>query len=129
MDSLDPHPARRPPFEWTAALVQTALALGVAGLLAVMASNMLDGLARQGISPTFDFLRQQAGFSISETWVELPERSSYWQVLSAGLANTVWVSVWGIFLATGMGVVVGMSALSPHFLLSRLARGYVELIR
>ena len=35
----------------------------------------------------------------------------------------------GIFLATVLGFIVGLGRLSPNWLVSRLAGGYVELIR
>ena len=46
-----------------------------------------------------------------------------------GLLNTLLVSVVGIFFATVIGFLVALGRLSPNWLLSRIAGGYVELIR
>ena len=46
-----------------------------------------------------------------------------------GLLNTLLVAVVGIFFATILGFIVGIGRLSPNWLLSRIAGGYVELIR
>ena len=46
-----------------------------------------------------------------------------------GLLNTLLVAVIGIFFATIIGFMVALGRLSPNWLLSRIAGGYVELIR
>ena len=46
-----------------------------------------------------------------------------------GLLNTLLVAVIGIFFATIIGFLVALGRLSPNWLLSRIAGGYVELIR
>jgi len=45
------------------------------------------------------------------------------------LTNTILVSVIGIFFATIVGFIVALGRLSPNWLMSRVAGGYVELIR
>ena len=57
------------------------------------------------------------------------ESDTYGRVFLVGLLNTLLVSVIGIFLRTILGFIVGLARLSPNWLLSRLAGGYVELIR
>jgi general L-amino acid transport system permease protein len=50
-------------------------------------------------------------------------------VFVVGLLNTLLVAVIGIFFATIIGFMVALGRLSPNWLLSRIAGGYVELIR
>ncbi len=46
-----------------------------------------------------------------------------------GLLNTILVSVIGIFFATIVGVVVGVSRLSDNYLIAKVAEWYVEIFR
>ncbi len=46
-----------------------------------------------------------------------------------GLLNTILVSVIGIFFATILGFIVALGRLSPNWLMSRIAGGYVEIVR
>ena len=46
-----------------------------------------------------------------------------------GLLNTIMVSVVGIFLATILGLIVGVARLSSNWLVSKVALTYVEIFR
>jgi len=113
------------------ALFEQALVLGfvllvVYGLAAITVAN----LDARGIKTGFDFLWQPASLGISESWISFtPGQDSYGRVLVAGAANTVFVSILVIGLATVLGVVIGLSRLSSNWLLSRSAGLYVEVIR
>ena len=80
---------------------------------------------------TQDFLKQRAGFDISETsfGLEYSANDSYGDAYMIGLANTLRVAVIGIFLATILGVVAGVARLSNNWLVSRVAMVYVETFR
>jgi len=54
---------------------------------------------------------------------------SYIRVFLVGLLNTLLVSVIGICFATFIGFVVALGRLSPTWLVSRVAGGYVEGVR
>lgn len=57
------------------------------------------------------------------------ESSSYLAALFTGLVNTLLVSVIACVLSTILGLFVALARLSPNWLLSRLARWYVEINR
>lgn len=108
-----------------ALVVGSVLAL-IYGIAAVTEAN----LRARGIATGFDFLGQPARFNISETLISFaPGRDSYARALLAGAANTLFVSLLVIALATVAGVAVGLAKLSHHWLLSRTAGVYVEVIR
>jgi len=92
-------------------------------------ANVRANLRTQGIASGFGFLANPAGFSISQTLIPYSESDSYARVFLVGLINTLVVSAIGIVIATIIGFAVGLGRLSPNWLLSRLAGGYVELIR
>jgi general L-amino acid transport system permease protein len=92
-------------------------------------SNAQANLQAQRIATGFGFLQNTAGFGINQTLVPYTESDSYWRVFTVGLMNTLLVSIIGIFFATILGFIVGLGRLSPNWLVSRLAGGYVELVR
>lgn len=106
--------------------------LFVAALLFVASliyQNMRAGLARQGITLSYNFLRGISSFDISESLLEYSRTSSYWQAFQVGLLNTLSVSVVGVIASTIFGVILGVARLSTNFLINRLAAFYLELIR
>ncbi|HEX4856476.1 MAG TPA: ABC transporter permease subunit [Limnobacter sp.] len=76
-----------------------------------------------------DFLNDPAGFGISESLLQVSFMSPYWQVMLAGLANTLKVGLPALFLSTVLGVLLGLGQLASHPLLRRLCRGYVAVFR
>lgn len=109
------------------AQVVVLLAVGVG--IGFLANNLMTAMAERNLSFGYGFLGQRAGFEIGESPVPYSANDTYGQAFLVGLLNTLFVSVVGIVLATVLGVVVGVARLSPNWLLSRVAAGYVELVR
>ena len=65
----------------------------------------------------------------TRTLISFSGSDSYIRVFFVGLLNTLVVAVVGIFFATILGFMVALGRLSPNWLLSRIAGGYVELVR
>ncbi|MGH2437165.1 MAG: ABC transporter permease subunit, partial [bacterium] len=94
---------------------------------------------RQNIRLDWSFWRQEAGFELSalSLTIDLETLSlkqyepsdSAGEAMIAGLFNTIKVAILGIVLATLLGTVVGVARLSRNWFVSRLALGYVELVR
>jgi general L-amino acid transport system permease protein len=114
---------------WGGFAAQLAFVAFVVWLGYEIYSNAQANLQAQRIATGFGFLQNTAGFGISQTLVPYTESDSYLRVFIVGLMNTLLVSVIGIFLATVIGFIVGLGRLSPNWLVSRLAGGYVELVR
>src|SRR5262245_8306484 len=99
-------------------------------LIYAAVKNAADNLARAKIASGFGFWNNTAGFDISQTLIEYSaQTSTYGQAFWVGLTNTLLVAIVGIFFATILGFLVGIARLSRNFLVSRIAAGYVELIR
>lgn len=112
------------------ALLFQALALGFVLYLGYsLVVNTMTNLERQGIASGFGFLSSNTGFSIAETLIPYNEDSSYFDAFLVGLANTIFVSIVGIILATLLGFTLGVARLSNNFLISRLAAVYVDTLR
>jgi general L-amino acid transport system permease protein len=77
----------------------------------------------------FEFLLDPAGFGLSEGWLRIVADSPYWQVLVAGLLNTLKVALPALVLCSLLGLVLGFGQLAAHPLLRSLCHGYVAVFR
>ena len=110
-------------------VLQVAVLLAVAGIIGFLAGNLTDAMSERGLTFGYRFLDQRAGFEIGESPIPYDANDTYGQAFVVGLLNTLFVSVTGIVLATVLGVIVGVARLSPNWLVSKVAAGYVEVIR
>ncbi len=92
-------------------------------------SNMLSGLERIGLTPNLGFLNVTAGFDIGESVIEYTRASTNGQAFLVGLLNTLKVSILGIFFASILGIIVGISRLSTNWLVNKIAIVYIEILR
>jgi len=109
----------------TQVVVLLAVGIGAAFLI----TNLTTAMAERGLSFEYSFLDRRAGFEIGESPIPYGATATYGQAFIVGLLNTLFVSVVGIVLATVLGVIVGVARLSPNWLVSKVAAGYVEVIR
>ena len=108
---------------------QVVSAILVLVLLYWMVVNFLDITSSRGISLGYGFLKEPAGFPISESSIPYDPTMSFGRAFLVGVINTLRVSVLGIILATLLGFIVGVARLSSNWLLSRLALAYIEFHR
>ena len=98
-------------------------------IIGFFAFNAQNNMANRGIEFGFGFWGQEASFDIQFSLIEYDGSHSYGRAYLVGLLNTILVSVVGIFFATILGVVVGISRLSPNYLISKFAEVYIEIFR
>ncbi|MBW4634801.1 MAG: ABC transporter permease subunit [Iphinoe sp. HA4291-MV1] len=91
--------------------------------------NLTYNLQRLGLQLGFDFLQSQASFDIGETPISYKPSDPYSRALLVGLVNSLQVIVFGIILATIVGITVGVGRLSDNWLVRQLALVYVETLR
>jgi general L-amino acid transport system permease protein len=110
--------------------LQAALLVIVVGLAIAAAHNAGQNLARANIAHGFGFWNNTAGFDISQTLIAYSSSTStFGRAFWVGLLNTLLVAGIGCVFATIIGFIIGIARLSPNWLVSRLAGGYVALIR
>jgi general L-amino acid transport system permease protein len=109
---------------WQFVVVVAAIAI-VATVAAQTASN----LRARGIASGFDFLGRPAGFEIARGVLPFSSSDTYARALLVGLLNTVRVSCIGIAIATPLGLLAGIARLSGTWMVSTVARTYVEMTR
>ena len=111
-------------------VLQVVLVAAVCGLGYAAFVNAANNLAQAHIASGFRFWDNTAGFDISQTLIAYSaSTSTFGRAFWVGLLNTLLVAGAGVVLATAIGFVVGIARLSRNWLVSRLAAGYVELIR
>jgi len=128
-----PAPARVPLYNdpKVRSIVYQVVLFGIVALLVYgAATNAIDNLQRAHIASGFGFWDTTAGFDISQSLIFYDAAlSSYGRAFWVGLLNTLLVAILGIIFATILGFTVGIARLSKNWLLSKVATGYVELIR
>lgn len=108
---------------------QVLLIAGLGLLFWEIIGNVVANLKKQNIASGFGFLDRTAGFEISQSLIDYKSTDSYGRAFLVGLGNTLLVAGLGIVLATIIGFVVGIARLSHNWLISRLALGFVEVVR
>ena len=95
-----------------------------------MVSNAAHNLQKAGIASGFGFLRDSTGFGLNfSPFIEYREVSSYLTVYFVGLQNTLILAVIGVFIATILGFIIGVSRLSSNWVIAKMAYVYVEVMR
>ena len=110
-------------------LVQGAVALLIAVVVAFLLTNLLLNLTARGLLLSWSWLGQPAGFDLAETILPFDASLPYWRAMLAGLVNTLRVVIAGLVGATVLGSLIGTASFSSNGLLRGLARVYVEVIR
>ena len=113
------------------AIVYQVTLAAVIGLAAwYLASTAARNLSELGVASGFGFLRRESGFAIGETTLlSYSAADTYLRALVVGLLNTLRVAALAIVFSTLAGLCIGWARLSSHWLLERLAAGYIEVVR
>ena len=114
---------------WGGFVVQILFVAALAWIAYEIVANARANLETQRITAGFAFMANTAGFDVNQNLIPYSGSDSYTRVFLVGLLNTLSVSIVGIFFATVLGFLVALGRLSPNWLLSRIAGGYVELVR
>src|SRR5690606_11644657 len=113
LKTLDRPP--RKPIPIAAWLAQGALLVALLILLGWLAHNAQFNLRERNMAAGFDFLfEDSAGFAIGEGWVPFGEDDNYFRAMLAGAANTLRVALPALFLATVLGLTLGVSLVANN---------------
>jgi len=110
-------------------LSQVIFLVIVAALAVVVWQTASDNLSRLAVKSGYSFLLDAAPFELGDTIIPYRAGDSYLRAFAVGIANTVKVAVLGIVLSTVLGLFIALGQLSSSPALSRLCRGYVEIVR
>tara|TARA_R110002110_G_scaffold85816_2_gene223519 strand:+ start:107935 stop:109125 length:1191 start_codon:yes stop_codon:yes gene_type:complete len=110
-------------------VLQLAVLLAVALVIAFITVNTLANLQRAGLASGFGFLTDTAFFDINQKLIDYSSQSTFGRALIVGFLNTILVSVMGIITATLIGFTAGVLRLSRNWIISRAVTAYVEFTR
>jgi general L-amino acid transport system permease protein len=112
-----------------ATIIQVVTLVIFFGLIIWLTRNTITNLNARNLSAGFGFLDVSAGFGIGFTLIPYQEGDTYLRVFAVGIMNTLLVAVVSIFFATLLGMIVGLARLSNNWIISAVARTYIEVIR
>ncbi len=110
-------------------LPQAVTLFAIIFIIGFFTFNAKTNMDTRGIDFGFGFLTQESSFDIQFSLIDYDGSYSYARAYLVGLLNTLLVSAIGIFFATVLGVIVGISRLSSNYLIAKLAEVYVEIFR
>ena len=110
-------------------LPQVLTLLFIVLLIGYFTYNAQVNMDNRGIDFGFHFWGQEASFDIQFSLIEYDGSHSYGRAYLVGVLNTILVAVIGIFFATILGVIIGVSRLSPNYLIAKVAEWYIEIFR
>jgi len=102
---------------WGGFLFQIVFVAALAWIGYEIVANARANLETQRITSGFGFLKNNAGFDVSQSLIPYSGSDSYMRVFVVGLLNTLLVAVVGIFFATILGFLVALGRLSSNWLL------------
>ncbi|WP_419926590.1 ABC transporter permease subunit [Candidatus Poriferisocius sp.] len=100
----------------------------VVALIRWMFHNLIVKMDELGLPKDFDFLDKPYGVALRDAF-GFNVRDTVWKALFIGFKNTIAASLVGIFIATLVGLFVGIARLSSNWLLAKGAAIYVETLR
>ncbi len=110
-------------------IFQVILVVAIVALFYMIISNAAANLRSRNIASGFGFLKNVAGFDISQSWIAYSNVSTYGRAFMVGIWNTLVLAVIGIFFTTVLGFTVGIARLSSNWLIAKIATIYVEVVR
>ena len=110
-------------------LIQLFTFLLLLFLASVLINNTADALKKQGVASGFDFLNQEAAFAIGDSLIDYSAEDSFGKAILVGLLNTLIVALLGNALAILWGTFLGIAQLSSNWILSKLAKMYINALR
>ncbi|MEL6228626.1 MAG: ABC transporter permease subunit [Cyanobacteria bacterium J06627_3] len=108
---------------------QALIVLFVVDLLWHFSATLNDNMLGRGINFGFGFLGNPAGFAIGESLLDYQAQDAYSKVIQVGIINSLRVMIVGVILATTVGIAAGVASFSDNWLLYKISRAYVGLVR
>ena len=110
----------------TAQIISTVV---IFGFLVWAIINFFNAADARNMELSFGFLKEAAGFPISNPPIDYEAGMTYGRAFVVGLVNTLLISGVGIVTATIVGTLVALARLSSNWLLSRIALAFIEFHR
>jgi len=110
-------------------IAQIVSTVAIFGFLIWAVINFLKAADARNMELSFGFLKEAAGFPISNPPIEYEAGMTYGRAFLVGLVNTLLISGVGIVAATIIGTLTALARLSSNWLLSRISLVFIEFHR
>ena len=108
---------------------QVIVLTGVILAFLFLAGNLNANMSAKGTQFGFSFLGNPAGFAIGESLLDYRAQDTYSKAIQAGIVNSLRVMIVGVILATTVGIAAGVASFSDNWLVYKISRAYVGLVR
>ncbi|MCR9254679.1 MAG: ABC transporter permease subunit [Alphaproteobacteria bacterium] len=112
-----------------ATILQCVFFAALVALFVFLGTTGQRNIEAQGMATGFGFLERSTGWPMAFSMIETSSRSTYAQVLWAGLLNTLLVGVLTLVFATLLGLVVAFLRVSTNLLARFAGTTFVEIFR
>ena len=112
--------------QWAAQIISGIV---VVALVVWFFTNMAGAIQEREIPYGFSFLSREYQTPIGEHFLPYESSDTFLYALFVGITNTAIVAVSGVFLATALGIFIGVSRLSTNWIVAKLAMVYIEFFR
>ena len=110
-------------------LIQFSVLALILIFIFILANNTAQALKKQGVAAGFGFLNQEAAFAIGDSLMDYSSEDSFGRAIVVGLLNTLMIALLGNALAVFWGTLLGIAQLSSNWILAKLAKMYVDVLR
>jgi general L-amino acid transport system permease protein len=94
-----------------------------------LVDNTAKNLAALGKEIDFSYLSSRAGYDINQRLIYYTSDSTHARAALVGILNTLLVAFFGCFIATILGLFIGILRLSNNWIIARLTTVYIEMFR
>ena len=94
-----------------------------------LVDNTAKNLAALGKEIDFSYLSSRAGYDINQRLIHYTNDSTHARAALVGILNTLLVAFFGCFIATILGLFIGILRLSNNWIIARLTSVYIEGFR
>ncbi len=112
--------------QWAAQIISSIV---VVALVVWFFTNISGAIQEREIPYGFSFLSREYQTPIGEHFLPYESSDTFLYALFVGITNTAIVAVAGVFLATALGIFIGVSRLSTNWIVAKLAMVYIEFFR
>ncbi len=109
--------------------VQIVSAIIVLSIVATFFVNIASEIEERDLPFGFSFLDRAAQIPIGESVIGYDPSNSYRYGILVAVLNTLKAAVFGVVLATILGIAIGVARISPNWLLNKIALAYIEIFR
>ena len=112
--------------QWTTQIVSGVL---VVLLVAWFFVNVGNAIQDREIPHGFGFLDREYQTPIGQHFLPYESSDTFLYAFFVAFTNTLMVSIFGVVLATALGIVIGVARMSSNWIVSRTALVYIEFFR